>query len=163
MIETAIASLSYKLGINPSWLRDLIRFESRWNPLAKNKISGAMGLIQFTNSTAKNLGFQSAQDLVTRYPTAEGQLLGPVKQYFELPGNQGPYPNKQSFYMTVFYPAARKWPEDKFFPDNVRKANPGINTVKDYINKVDGIILKNASPIVILIIGMVLYIISKKG
>jgi hypothetical protein len=130
----AIDTVAKNLSIPSEWLQNLIKFESSNNPQAKNKISGARGLIQFLHSTAKSLGFNNADDLVNKYPDFESQLLNPVQKYL----NQfKPFPTKQSLYMAVFYPAARTWPVSKEFPDNVKKSNPGIVTVSDYINKVE--------------------------
>jgi hypothetical protein len=83
------------------------------------------------------LGFKDADDLVARYPDTVSQLEGPVKDYFNLPGNKPPYPTKQSLYMAVFRPAARTAPLSTPLPDNLRDVNRGINTMADYIEKVD--------------------------
>jgi Transglycosylase SLT domain len=136
-VENALATVSLKLGVPPSWLRNLIQFESAWKPDARNPYTGARGLIQFMPSTARALGFDSADDLVAKYPDTVSQLLTPVLQYFQQPGNRPPYPTEQSLYMTVFYPAARSWSLDTVFPDTVRKVNPGIVKVGDYVNKVN--------------------------
>jgi hypothetical protein len=140
--ETALNTLAGWLGVPVSWIDSLIRFESSWNPAAKNKYTGARGLIQFMPATAKALGYKDADDLYNKNPTIEKQLLGPVAAYFKLPGNKGPYPTPQSLYMTVFYPAARSWTETKDFPANVRAVNPGIDTVGDYVAKVERRTLK---------------------
>lgn len=154
------------IKVNPVLLDTLIRFESNWNPLAKNNLSGARGLIQFTDTTARELGYVNADDIIKKHPTAESQLMGPVLKYFTLPGKKPPYPTEQSFFMSVFYPAARQWPVGTIFPESVRKLNPGITTVKDYINKVKKISpalnFKNTIPLII-IMGIVLYTLTKKG
>lgn len=51
LIQTAKA-----LDINPDLLATCISFESNFSPIAKNKKSGAVGLIQWLPSTAKGLG-----------------------------------------------------------------------------------------------------------
>lgn len=121
-----------KLGVVADDLAALINFESAFNPLAKNKITGARGLIQFLHSTARSLGYKDADDLVTRNPTIELQLKGPVLAYLSQfkPFSQ-PYP--QSLYLSVFYPAYRYKSPDTAFSDSVRNANPGINFVRDYV------------------------------
>lgn len=123
-----------KLGIPSDWLWQLIYFESRWNPLASNRLSSAKGLIQFTDNTAITLGYTNSLDLINKNPDIKSQLLFPVKKYLE---QYKPFPTKQSLYMAVFYPKARFWDEYTMFPFDVRKVNPGINTVSDYIRKVD--------------------------
>jgi len=132
--QDAINQVSSQLGIDPSWLINLIQFESNWNPQATNSISGARGLIQFTNTTAKSMGYANANDLVTKYPDEVSQLLNPVYAYLS---KMVPYPTAQSLYMAVFYPAARSWSPNTAFNDSIQAVNPGIVTVQDYINKVN--------------------------
>jgi len=55
---TALTDLAKKIGTSTDSLYKLINFESGWNPAARNKISGARGLIQFMPSTARWLGFK---------------------------------------------------------------------------------------------------------
>lgn len=132
--KTALENLAGTLNVNADSLRALIYFESRWNPQARNPISGARGLIQFTHTTARSLGFSSADEIVSKYPTREAQLLGPVKAYFS---RLKPFTGTdQDLFMSVFYPKARTWPTFFAFPPEVRKVNPGITTPGDYIRKV---------------------------
>lgn len=130
----ALASLADSMGVPVGALHNLIFFESGWNPAARNPLSGASGLIQFTDSTARALGYESAAALVARHPSRVAQLQGPVTAYF---ARLKPFSGTlQDLYMSVFYPAARKWHPLTQFPANVRKVNPGIVTVADYIRKV---------------------------
>jgi len=127
-------SVCNSLPVNPDWLYKLIDFESRWNPLAKNPLSGARGLIQFTNKTARSMGYSSADDLVFKYPSIVSQLdivYNYLKPY-------RPFPTEQSLTMAVFYPDFRYAEPDKAFPDTVTKDNPGINTPADYMRLVFG-------------------------
>jgi len=133
-IAKALQEVSASLGIDPMDLYNLIKFESNWNPQAKNPNSSARGLIQFTDKTAQSLGYKDSLDLVTKNKSIESQLYFPVLQYLS---KFKPFPTKQSLYMSVFYPVARNWPLSKEFPDTVKKVNPGIVTVADYINKID--------------------------
>jgi len=135
--QQALATVAGEMNVPVQWLDSLIQFESGWNPAARNKLSGARGLIQFMHTTAKAMGYKDADDLYKKHPDEVSQLLGPVRKYFTLPGNRPPYPTPQSLYMTVFYPAARSWSPLKPFPDTVRKVNPGITLVRDYVNKVE--------------------------
>lgn len=122
-----------KLEVNPDWLYNLINFESGWNPLAKNPISGARGLIQFTHTTAKELGYVDANDLVEKNKDISSQLLFPVLQYLL---KYKPFPTEQSLYLAVFYPAYRYKEPSTQFPDSVKKYNPSIDTIQDYVNLV---------------------------
>lgn len=135
-LEASLNNVSKALGVNPSDLSKLINFESKWDPLAVNPISGAKGLIQFTDTTARSMGFSSASDLVAQYPTAEMQLNGPVLSYLsQFKPFGSPYP--QSLYLSVFYPSYRFAPVNTAFSDTIRAQNPGINFVGDYIAKVE--------------------------
>lgn len=126
--------MASRLGVNASDLFNLIKFESGWNPKAKNPYSSARGLIQFTDSTAKNLGYKSSLDLVKKNPSVKDQLPI-VERYLSW---FKPFTGKQSLYMAVFYPAARNLDPNTLLPANVRKVNTGINTPGDYIKKVEG-------------------------
>jgi hypothetical protein len=130
----ALKIFSKKLGVPADNLYRLINFESAWNPAAKNSRSGARGIIQFTNSTAKNLGYASADDLVKKNPSIVDQL-SLVYNYL---ADFAPFPTVQSLYMSVFYPAARNWSPEKQFPDIVKKMNPNVNNPGDYVAFVDG-------------------------
>lgn len=161
--ETALKETAAKLGIPPEWLNALINFESAGNPQARNKISGARGLIQFMHSTARAMGFKDADDLVLKYPTYEAQLKKPVYDYLK---PQAPFPTKQSLYMSVFYPVARKWTPETLFPALVRKQNPGIDTVQSYINKVEKIkTIKKAAggAAAAIIAALVFFLIKRKS
>jgi hypothetical protein len=136
---TALKQITDLLGIPAAWLDSLIAFESKWQPAARNPVTGARGLIQFLHSTAFDLGYKNADDLVSKHPTAVSQLLTPVYAYLK---QFKPFPTKQSLYMAVFYPKARTWPLTQVFPDSVRAANKGIDTVGDYVNFVEKIAVK---------------------
>jgi len=167
--QLALINTALQLGINPDDLYALIDFESRWNPVAKNPDSSARGLIQFIDSTAKDLGYENSLDLVTKNPTIETQLKGPVYEYLK---QWIPYTGKQSLYMAVFYPTARTWPPEKEFPEWVQNNNPGIDTVQSYMDKVKPFELTENKPSNLLLSGAValvglglffIYSFSKKG
>lgn len=158
LTEKQNSTLNYtavKLGVDRKWLYRLIKFESGFRPLVKNPYGSARGLIQFIDSTARGLGYEDSLDLVTTHPTIESQLLGPVYQYL----NQfKPFPTEQSLFMAVFYPKARNWNPNTIFPEHVRRVNPGIVTVNDYVRKVKGIKKKVVSGAMLLIGATLLYI-----
>ena len=133
----AIKNVAAELRIPAEWLYNVIRMESNFNPFARNAVSGARGLLQFTNKTSRLLGYASADELVSRYPDFLSQLYGPVRAYFSLPSARGPYPSKQSFYMAVFLPSFRASPPSAPFPPAVVNANPGIRSPADYIARAD--------------------------
>ncbi len=134
----ALQETAGRLGIPPEWLAASINFETggTWDPNIKNNgssarglIHSARGLIQFTNTTAKNLGYSSSLDLVTKNPTVRDQLVGPVYEYLR---KYGPFKDLKEFSLSIFIPAYRKMDLNTILSDEVRQANPGINTVGDY-------------------------------
>lgn len=130
----ALNYISAQLSVDPKWLYDLIQAESGWNPQAANPGSSAKGLIQFRDSTAIDLGFNSSKDLISKYPTITTQLRTPVYNYLK---QYAPYKTKQSLYLAVFYPAARYKSPLYEFPAAVKNNNPGIDTVQSYMDFVD--------------------------
>lgn len=120
--------VSDRLGIDPAWLANVIHFESAWNPGAKNRLSGATGLIQFMPSTAKRLG--TSTDALSGMNSS--QQLGYVYAYL------APYAGRMNsqidVYMAVFYPKAIGQPDYRF-PEQVVRWNPGILTPRHYATK----------------------------
>jgi hypothetical protein len=133
--ENVLIKVSKLLGVTRDDLFNLINFESKWNPLARNAKTGARGLIQFMPDTAKSMGYVNADDLVKKNASIEEQLRGPVYKYLL---QYVPFSGKQSLYMSVFYPKFRNVAADTAFSDKVKMYNPGIDTVQDYINYVEG-------------------------
>jgi soluble lytic murein transglycosylase-like protein len=131
--QNALQITANDLKIPAEWLENLIRHESAFNPTVKNPNSSARGLIQFTDAAAKKLGYKDSADLVSKHPDSVTQLMIPVKNYLK---QYAPFPNEQSLYMAVFYPAYRNVDPRTPFPAAVKAANPGINTPMDYINRV---------------------------
>lgn len=159
-VRALIQMMAGRLGVRPDDLMNLIKFESGFNPKAKNPYSSARGLIQFTDSTAKRLGYKSSKDLVKKNPSVKDQLPL-VERYLSW---YKPFTGKQSLYMAVFYPKARYWNKNKNFPANVRKVNPGISNPGDYVSKVEG--GKVATFVLLpLVAGSLIlyYVLKKKG
>lgn len=153
-LQPYLDSAAYAIGMRSAWLQNVIALESGWDPAAYNATTGAAGLIQFIPRTLKGMGLVSpslseqipatgavpqdikeavANEFFLKYPTAEAQLQGPVVQYLK---QYKPYPTEQSAYLAVFYPAYRYASPDTTFPAAVQNANPGIDTVADYVDLV---------------------------
>lgn len=135
-----IADVAQKLKIPPSWLDQVINFETggTYDPLIKNPYSSARGLIQVIDSTARSVfSMPSSLALVRKYPDFKSQMYNVVYPYLR---QYAPFPSKQSFFMSIFYPKYRSVPPDTIFPQSVRAVNPGIVTVNDYMRKADNII-----------------------
>jgi len=141
--KNIIIEVSSKIGVDPNWLSALIRFESGFNPTASNPNSSAKGLIQFIDSTARDLGFNDSADLVKELPTFKEQMQFAVYPYLV---QFAPYYTEQSLYMAVFYPKFRHVAPETVFPDSVQRVNPGIVTVQDYIDLVKKKTLKQPFP-----------------
>jgi hypothetical protein len=138
----AIDFVADSLKVKREWLIDLINFESGWNPQAKNKFTGARGLIQFMPATAAGMGFPGFKSISEGAPTAADNLVNAapnialqmqyvLKYLYPL----RPFPTLQSLYMSVFYPKFRNVAATTEFPDSVKRVNPGIKTVADYMRK----------------------------
>lgn len=121
-----IERVSNKLGIHPSWLANVINFESGGNPKARNPYSSATGLIQFITSTATRLG--TSVDAL--YQMTGRQQMAYVEKYFS--AYAGKLRSQEDVYMAVFYPKAIGNP-DYPFPASVTAVNPGIATPRDYV------------------------------
>lgn len=157
---TILRGIALRLNVNPQYLYDLIDFESRWNPKAKNPKSSARGIMQWINARARDLGYADSAALVRENPTVEKQMLIVEKDL----SRYKPFPTIQSLFMSVFYPAAKNWPPNKEFPDSVKKANPGIETPQDYVNFVYSKLQKPAPVLLIAIgAGILLYYILKRS
>lgn len=147
-----LSEVAKKLGVPPDWLYAQINFESggTWDPKIKNPNSSARGLIQFMNATAVNMGYKDSLDLVENNPTISSQLKGPVFEYYK---KFMPFPNAQSFFLSVFLPKYRNSSPDTIIYDGdlnrqkkFRDANPGIMTVGDYTEKLMLKFLKGKKP-----------------
>lgn len=135
-IAAYIEEVATLVGTNPAWLDALINFETggTYSPTIKNPRSSARGLIQITDAAAQDLGFRDSLDAVTKNPDVQSQMYNVVLPYLE---RYKPLETRQKLYMAVFYPAAMSEPPDTVFPAWVRQANPGVDTVGDYVRFVD--------------------------
>lgn len=119
----ALVEVADSLGIEPDWLAAVISFESGWDPKAKNKFSGATGLIQFMPATASGYGYTIAQ--IAAMPI-EGQLRGPVYQYL---ATKGKMRNLEDTYLAVFFPKAMGRPDS--FVVGVKDGLSGVGESSD--------------------------------
>lgn len=132
-VKNALYQAAAAIGIPAQWLYNQIQEESGFNPAARNPYTNARGLIQFMPATARALGFKDENEIVSKFPTVEEQLLNPVVKYYK----SFPAPKSENeFYMLTFFPKLKNAPLDTAFPDYVKKVNPGINTIRDFVNRV---------------------------
>lgn len=150
-----IADVARKVGTEPYLLDALINFETggTYDPQIKNPYSSARGLIQITDSPARELGFRDSADAVTKFSDFHSQMYHVVLPYFQMQRRRhGPLDTRQRLYMSVFYPAYMDTSPHTEFPASVQKVNPGIVRVRDYIYFVNSrvnegtLMLKKAAP-----------------
>ena len=103
--QTQIDIVAHLLGIQPKWLENVMWIESRLNPSAVNKVSGATGLIQFMPATAKALGTT----------TDELKKMSFIDQMQYVYLYLKPYANKMQSLVDVYFAV--------FFPSAIGKAN----------------------------------------
>lgn len=93
-----IVTLAASLGVDPNHLAGVMSFESQFSPFARNRYTGAIGLIQFLRKTATSLG-TSLQDLKKMTRVEQMKYVG--KHY-------APYARRmkrpQDVYLAVFSP-----------------------------------------------------------
>lgn len=166
-----IKEIANRLGTDPRWLDALINFETAgtYDPTIKNPKSSARGLIQVIDKTARDVfNVSDSLSLVKKYPTFDSQMENVVYPYL---ARYAPFRSKQELYMAVFYPNYRKAPPDTIFSEKVRRYNPGITTVQDYINFVDRRVKEEKLVLnqktmgigIVLIAGATLYFLMRRG
>ena len=128
-VASDLVALAAQLGTDPAWLANVIQFESRWNPAARNRLSGASGLIQFMPATAKGLG--TTTDAIRGMSAA--QQLPLIARYFSR--FAGRLHTQEDVFMAVFYPVAVGQGPSYRFAARVTASNPGIFTAGDYTRK----------------------------
>lgn len=123
----SIVNAAREIGASPRDLAALISFETggSFRPDQKNSID-AIGLIQFTKTTAKSLGTSVEALSIMTFD----QQMEYVKRYFRQ--WSGPF-SLHRLSMAVFYPPAMDQAEDWPFPSVVTKYNPGITTPAHYL------------------------------
>jgi hypothetical protein len=148
-LAAQIASAADRLDANPFLLANVIRAESQFSPRAQavpgpvleraptgkgavfafNPKGGATGLLQWIPARAAELGTSLEELFYTADPSDQ---MPYVEDYFE---QFKPFPTKQSLYLSVFQPSARKADPNKPF------SNPAVAsqhaTPADYMAFVD--------------------------
>lgn len=118
-VRTAITKTATNLGAKPEHLLAAINFETggTFSPSAKNKASGATGLIQFMERTAKGLGTSTAE----LAKMSVGEQLKYVEKHFQ--PFKGKLKTLEDTYMAILWPAAVGKPNDYVLFDNSNPAN----------------------------------------
>lgn len=140
-----IKEIAVRLGTNPAWLDALINFETAgtYDPLiAGSSVTGAHGLIQIIDSTARSeFDYPDSLSLVRAYSNFDDQMEYVVYPYL---AKYKPFPTQQSLYMAVFYPKYRFVDPQTPFPASVTAVNRNIYTPADYIQFVNSRIKTDA-------------------
>jgi hypothetical protein len=118
-----------RIGIPPAWLYAVIQTESSWDPQANNG-TGNLGLIQFNDAAAKQIGYNSAADLISQNGTIEAQLQSPVLAYYTTPPNEAPFADFFDFCLATILPHYRGSIPSTPWPASV--AQRGYQTLADY-------------------------------
>lgn len=161
-----LQSICDKLQISPEWLLAVMYVESRINPYAVNKYSGATGLIQIMPATAKSLGTTTTELLNM---TAVDQL---DYVYLYLKPYTGKMHSLMDVYFAIFFPAAIGKPSNyvlqtsKLSAGLIASQNPAydINSdseitvaeVESKINKILGIIPQKKNFSLVLLTGTII-------
>ena len=128
-----VKQISRDLNINPNWLMAVMNSESKLQPNIFNYAgSGAVGLIQFMPSTARDLGTTTTQ--LAQMSNIE--QLDWVKKYIEMQIRNFKIDKIRDYddmYLIVFYPKAIGESNDWSFPSYVYSQNAGMDMNKDGI------------------------------
>ena len=98
-----LSEIATELNTHPDTLTRIFQIESGGNHTAKNKWTGATGLIQFMPATAREMGTDTAA-LVQMSATEQ---LDYVLEYLRPAAGSDVF----GFYLQVFFPAAKNKPE----------------------------------------------------
>jgi hypothetical protein len=123
-----VVSVASFLGVRPEWLMFLMWFETghTLDSKARNKITGAIGLIQFMPATARFLG--TTCELLAAMSNV--QQMDYVKKHLGI--FKGKYKDWVDLYCGIFWPAAVGKPDTyRITPDIVAKQNPLFDIDKD--------------------------------
>ena len=126
--NSKLDKISTKLGVSKDALIAIMRHESRMNPKAVNKMSGATGLIQFMPDTARGLG-TSVEAL--RDMSAVEQLDYVYMYYKNLGVKAGS--DVGDLYMLTFLPAYKNAPDDAVLGQSGGGNLPGTNLSMDAV------------------------------
>lgn len=114
-----VREIASNLNIDPNWLMAVMAFETgeAFKSYSRNPRSGATGLIQFIESTARDLGTSTAE--LARM--SEIEQLDWVEKYFNQYRNR--IRNIDDAYMAVFWPAAIGRPGSFVLIDQTTRPN----------------------------------------
>lgn len=124
-LQTAFAqkvnAISAKLNVRPDWLMVIMDLESKLNPSAVNRTTGATGLIQFLRSTAQDLGTSTTHLLQMNHV----EQLNYVEKYLLQIARGKTLESFVDVYLLVFYPAGikRGYTEPIPMSNEAKKAN----------------------------------------
>lgn len=138
----AVVALAMALGADFRDLAAVINYETAgtWSTTIVNEHSGAIGLIQFTPRTIRELGTTEARVRAMDF-YAQLSLAGEYwrrardGEHWDDP-RPLPLDSFQSVAMAVFHPPARDWPVNRRFSARILEGNPHVPTVGHYLRAV---------------------------
>lgn len=127
----AMAKVAQAIRTPPDCLAGVIAFETAgtWSPSVRNRLSGAVGLIQFTSVGAKAVG----KTRVELSKMSFQEQLKFVQKYYEQVRVEG-FPTCDMLYMATFAPAFVARPDSAVIARKGQKAydqNAGLDRDKD--------------------------------
>jgi hypothetical protein len=132
LFENKVRQVAKKLDIPPEWLMSVMYSESRFNAKAENfKGSGAIGLIQFMPTTAKDMG-TSVQYIKQLEHIDQLEYVYRYLQAVRV--KYGEYRTLTDLYLAILYPRAREGEMCYSLYENPTKAykqNVGLDEDKD--------------------------------
>lgn len=123
-----VRQVAKNLNIDPSWLMAIMYHESGLSTTARNPLSTATGLIQFTRATATSIG--TTTTALARMTAIE--QMDYVQKYFEQ--YKLHLTNLSDCYMAVFYPRAMGQPDSFIIATqgtSVYNSNAGLDVNRD--------------------------------
>lgn len=149
-LAQGIESTARAVGTRPEWLAAVMSLETNgtFSPSIRNPVSKAVGLIQFTNTTAGRLGTTTNK---LAELSAVGQLPW-VQRYLETV-SRGAWPDDprpvaldtlQRLAFSVFWLPGRTVPLSTSLPDHLRAGNP-FDEIGEYLGFIRSRMLQGVS------------------
>lgn len=147
-VKAAVREAAYLMGLSELQLAAIIQFESAgtWNTRVGNPRSEAVGIGQWVDVAAQQMGFDNAIDLVNTVDTVEGQVSlyityanrtkvrggRTLQQAIDM--QTTPQDKFNTYMIGHFLPKFVGLPLNTEIPQTYQDKNPGIVTLQDYID-----------------------------
>jgi hypothetical protein len=118
-----VQEIARGIGVPADWLMQIMYTESRFNPKAQNRVTGAVGLIQFMPATARNVLKLEPEQILAMNNL---QQLDLVERFYRIyTDGGGRFRQFSDLYMWAFRPVVlyKKQPDSTVLPDEVIRQN----------------------------------------